>query len=369
MAKSKKRADGLQQQCFRIDGRRYVVYGRNAAEIASKRQKKTEEVLLGIEKRKSPTLRQYYEHFTEQRKDQVKAATLRTQQMHFNACAAVVIDRSGMKFGDLKIQDITPKDCETVRNMLKGSSRTVNDRLAHLSHVFKAAVLDETILRNPCRAIKPIRRTEPPSRKTKHRALTPEETERFFAAAESSYYLECFKLMIQTGLRIGEVAAIQNSDVDYLNNCIHISKTVTRDEQHGYQIGQTTKTESGKRDIPMNDSIKDSIKAQKERNRTIFRNVLQMDGLLFRSPEGRLIREDSVNREVKRICAAAGIEYFTCHGFRATFATRFIEQRPQDYKVLSEILGHSNTKITLDLYTHVMKESKVKAIENINIAM
>ena len=76
-----------------------------------------------------------------------------------------------------------------------------------------------------------------------------------------------------------------------------------------------------------------------------------------------------VNREIKRICKRIGIEKFTCHAFRATFATRFIEQRPQDYKVLSEILGHSNIKITLNLYTHVMKDRKIAAMNAVEIAM
>ncbi|MCF0229463.1 MAG: tyrosine-type recombinase/integrase [Parasporobacterium sp.] len=70
---------------------------------------------------------------------------------------------------------------------------------------------------------------------------------------------------------------------------------------------------------------------------------------------------------MSRICKDAGIERFTCHAFRATFATRFIEQRPHDYKVLQEILGHANIKITLNLYTHVMKDSKVRAMEDLVI--
>ena len=63
----------------------------------------------------------------------------------------------------------------------------------------------------------------------------------------------------------------------------------------------------------------------------------------------------------------AGIEKFTCHAFRNTYATRFIEQRPQDYKILSEILGHKDISITLNLYTHVMTENKVNAMNDVLI--
>ena len=119
--------------------------------------------------------------------------------------------------------------------------------------------------------------------------------------------------------------------------------------------------------IPLTNQALETIRAQRQLNQVVFGNVVHQT--LFRSPEGALLREYQVNREIKRICKKAGIEKFTCHAFRATFATRFIEQRPQDYKVLSEILGHSNTKITLDLYTHVMKDSKIKAMNGVEIAI
>ncbi|MBO6113536.1 MAG: hypothetical protein J6P57_00615 [Lachnospiraceae bacterium] len=47
--------------------------------------------------------------------------------------------------------------------------------------------------------------------------------------------------------------------------------------------------------------------------------------------------------------------------------TRFIEQRPQDYKILSDILGHKDISITSNLYTHVMVDNKVKAMKDLNI--
>ena len=88
---------------------------------------------------------------------------------------------------------------------------------------------------------------------------------------------------------------------------------------------------------------------------------------LFRSVDGCILREYTINREIKRLCKAANIKEFTCHAFRNTFATRFIEQRPQDFKILSEIMGHKDIKITLELYTHVMQESKINAMKEINI--
>ena len=170
--------------------------------------------------------------------------------------------------------------------------------------------------------------------------------------------------MIQTGLRIGEAGAIYRKDIDYSANMLHITKTILRDEIGAYLIGDSTKTDTSTRDIPINDTIRGILKDQIKQN-----GLIRLQGPIFTLPEGGLLREYSVNREIKRICAKAEIDKFTSHAFRATFATRFIEQRPQDYKILSEILGHSNIKITLNLYTHVMQENKIKAMEGITIAI
>jgi len=238
--------------------------------------------------------------------------------------------------------------------------------MAHLSHVFNAAVRDETITRNPCRCIERIKRTEPPARETIHRALSKEETAAFLDAAKDSYYINAFRLMLQTGIRVGELAALNAFDIDS-KNLLHINKTVAKNEIGGHIIGDTPKTDAGNRIIPLTEQALQTIKAQKKLNRIVFNGKTQTVETLFKSPEGTLLREYQINREIKRICKSIGIEQFSSHAFRATFATRFIEQRPQDYKVLSELLGHSNIKITLNLYTHVMKENKIIAMNAVQI--
>ena len=368
MAKLKKRADGRYQTYFTYDGKRYVVYGNSRSDLAQNKLNKLQQLQQGTLDHENPILDKYYDFFTDLRRSKVKESTIRVQTSSFRNCADVVIDRNGKTLGEMRIRDIKPKDCQAVQQALiekKLSTRTINDCMAHLSHVFHAAVRDETIDRNPCRCIEQLRRTETPARETNHRALTVDETTSFFSAAAGSLYINHYKLMVQTGMRIGEVCALNPSDIDLENNCIHVTKTVTRSEVGGYMIGDTPKTESSYRDIPLNDAIRKIIADQK----TLNRKLMTFSTLLFPSEEGKILREYTVNRDIKRICIRNNIQPFTCHAFRATFATRFIEQRPQDYKLLSEILGHANIKITLNLYTHAMKEKKEDAMKNITIAM
>ncbi|MBQ9031835.1 MAG: tyrosine-type recombinase/integrase [Parasporobacterium sp.] len=369
MARIKKRADGRYQSSLTFEGKRYTVYARSLTELNEKKLERLQQLQLMSLNHQNPVLNDYYEKFKEVRRSKVKGSTLLNQAKWYKKTSSIVLD-CGFTLGQLRIRDIRPADIQEVQMKLADTnlaSHSVNDCMSHLSQVFNYAVRDETIEKNPCKCIENIRRTEPAARDTYHRALTKEETSAFFQSAKDSFYLNHFRMMIQTGIRIGELSALRESDIDQKNNCIHITKTITRDEYGNYVVGDSAKTYSGKRDIPLNDVITEIIKNQRRNNKMLF--GMKFCSWLFPSSNGNMLREYTSNREIKRISKAAGIEHFTNHAFRDTFATRFMEQRPQDFKVLSELLGHSNTKITLDLYTHVMKETREKAMKEITIAM
>ena len=153
-----------------------------------------------------------------------------------------------------------------------------------------------------------------------------------------------------------------------------INKTICRNEAGAYVISNTTKTDSGNRTIPLNDDVLDIIKNQENQNKTFFgapensNNISEAkNNLLFRSVEGKVLREYSLNREISRICKQAGIEHFTCHAFRNTFITDAIEQHAEEYKAISAYVGHKHTAITLDLYTHVRPSRMNKVVKDIGL--
>lgn len=368
MAK-KRKTNGYLKQSFTFEGKRIYVRGKTPKELAEKLLKKREELENGVQDLYNPTLNAYYEHFTDIRRTEIKESTLRSQRIQFEVVAGVLL-ANGIKIGDMRIKTITRRNIEDARQILLNNGKTpqyINNCFAHVNHVFNKAVLDDTIDKNPCKALTPLKRIAPLVADTKHRALTEQETKRFFevAAERNSYYINAFLVMIKSGLRIGELTALYRSDIDHKNGFIHVRRTIARNEVGGYIVGDNAKTKSGMRDIPLTDEVFNIIKEQESLNRMIF--GLEINGLLFKSAEGHILREYTLNREIKRICKAAGIEEFTCHAFRNTFATRFIEQRPQDYKILSEILGHKDVSITLNLYTHVMTDKKVEAMQEIMI--
>lgn len=360
-----KRSDGRWQSKFTYNGKQYTVYASKKGDISDAVTKKKEELKSGKLEHDNPALDKYYEIFSEYHRTKVRSATIRSQTMQYNACANVMV--SGTRLGDMRIRDIKPKDIRQVQRALADSgksTRTVNDYMSHLSQVFKEAVKDETVDRNPCLSVAPLKRTELPARETKHRALTKAEAMSFLEAAEGSYYYNAFRFMLCTGMRIGEVAALSRSDIT--KKYIRVDKTITRDENGAYIIGAFPKTDAGRRNIPMTNTISEVIKAQKRHNTEWFGLSFDNNALLFPGAEGGIMRDYSIDREIKRITTKLGMEYFTCHALRATFATRWIEQKPEDFKVLSEILGHADIKITLNLYTHVTEEKKTEVMDKIS---
>lgn len=372
MAKKKTRKDGLRVRTFTYEGKRYYIYGKTNKELNDKEYQKRQELAAGTLDRENPTLSNYYKHFTEIRRGSVREGTMRIQAGQFRTAAAITIDGNGKTFGELQIRDITPRDLQRVQRYLADSGRnasTVNGIMQHVKHVFNTAVRDETIEKNPCVGIVSLKKEETPVRETIHRALSQEETEKFFEAARArnSYYYNVFALMIRTGMRFGEVGALTAFDIDEKAGVIHVRRTITRDEAGCFKIGDGAKTKTSVRDIPLNPEILEPIKDQMNLNRMMFGS--RLPETIFTTTEGHLLEINAITREIRRCCKAAGIEHFGSHAFRATFATRFIEQRPEDYKTLSEILGHADISITLNLYTHVMEDRKRTAMNNISIKL
>ena len=374
MARRTRSTDGRYQKVFRYDGKMYCCKGNSQEEADNKASAKLEELKKGVEQRKNPTLRQYYIEFTENRRGKVGENTLRNQAIEFRNIAAVTIDNTGKEFGDLRLSELKPAILKQVQRALYDDGRTVrtvNDYLAHLSHVLATAIKDELIDRNPCKSLDRLTEKSPaaPVAETKHRALTTEETNKFFstAKAENDSYYNAYALMLQTGMRIGEVGALKTDNVK--GKDIQIRATITRTESNGYKVGDVPKTDAGRRNIPMNGTVEKIIEDQKKLMRDLNGNVIPIDGLLFKSSAKELLREYTVNRAIKRICKKAGIEVFTCHAFRSTYATRYMQQRPNDFLTLSKLLGHKNPNITFKWYCRVTEQAKQEAVNAVVISM
>lgn len=380
-AKEKKKAVTKRVQSnFTFEGKRYYVYGATLKEAHIKAEEKRKELeSRKLKRSKDLTFSEYYERWSEARAGTVKGATIRKQLFQYEAIAAAVIDRNGKRFGDLLLTEIEVQHIRVLQKALlirtdatgkpvtsgkkERTPQTVNDMIAFVSHVLHDAVMERAIDWNPAQGVRNLARTDKPARETFHRALTEKELRSFFEAAADSWYLYLFRFLLASGCRIGEAGALMLSDVK--PDRIEIRRTVTKNEYGVYVIGDAPKTAHGRRDIPMTDAIRDAINAQKAINSAVFgEKVVGLSDTIFRTSWGNLLAVANVDRDIARICQKAGIRKFTAHALRDTFATVCIHSG-MNPKTLQEILGHADFSVTMNVYAHVLEETKVKEMNNV----
>ena len=166
-------------------------------------------------------------------------------------------------------------------------------------------------------------------------------------------------ISLYTGLRIGEVCALKWKNIDFENKCIKVTHTLQRvyeGKKKTKIIYDKAKTKKSIRTIPMAKVLYDKLKPlSKQFSKEAF--VLTGDEEKYFEPLGYRY----VYQNILKDC---DIDYKRYHVLRHTFATRCIAVG-MDIKSLSEILGHANVSITLNIYVHSSFETKNKFINKL----
>ena len=177
---------------------------------------------------------------------------------------------------------------------------------------------------------------------------------------EEMPYKNCILLELYMGLRVGEALALQSSDINLQRNIISVNKTLTTDIDNQVCIGKTTKTYAGERELPIPDFLRGFIIEQMK----IAED--HKDHLLFTTPEGRLVLNSTVNRQLKNAAKKLGIETpLSTHVLRHTYGTRCIESGMRAV-ALQRLMGHTDISITLNTYTSIFNKYKLEEIEKVN---
>ena len=198
-----------------------------------------------------------------------------------------------------------------------------------------------------------------------------------FAEAVKGHKLELlFLTALCTGLRIGEISGLKWSDIDFDNHTLTVNRTVERvalfdkDGKKYYSfIEQTPKTSNGFRTVPIVSYIFNRLlehKVQQDAIKIEIPNFNEYD-LIFCDKKGYYINPNSITGAFHRIQNKMNIpkdEHIKFHGLRKTFATRLFEKGVPP-KTVQTLLGHSDIEITLNIYTQVMENKKVEAINEL----
>lgn len=164
-------------------------------------------------------------------------------------------------------------------------------------------------------------------------------------------------LCLYTGLRIGELLALEWRDIDFGSGAMHVTKSCHDGWQNGRYIKQidAPKTENAYRIVPMPKSLRPILKAMQKRSRCGY----VVPG---RTEQGAQIR--SYQRTFANLLAKLGLPHRGFHALRHTFATRALEVG-MDVRTLSEILGHAGPAVTLKRYAHSLLGHKTEMMNRV----
>lgn len=362
----RQRSDGRIECRFMVNGKNYSCYAPTVKECREKERQLREDIVNGsYTQNRNLILDKYYEEWKNARKGTIKGNTALGNDSRY---------RNHIKpaLGHRKLAEIEKREIVQLQQKLaeKMEPSSVNAIIVQLKTMFNDAVTEDILAKSPAAGVK-LLKVEKKATETYHRALTEEEQKRFMAEAKKEWLYELIALLLCTGMRVGEVSALEWSDIDYVNNVIHVTKTISRTENGEYTVG-TPKSKTSIRDIPMTASIKSILKSQKEKQDMMHGKIMKLNQSVFENLYGGMVFNASVNKAITETLKRVNkdkevIEHFSAHALRDTFATRYIEQggSPQ---VLKTILGHSSLAITMDLYSHVMPNTKQKEMDSIKIA-
>lgn len=230
---------------------------------------------------------------------------------------------------------------------------TIRSVLRLLNAAMASAQEEGLIRQNPCRRIR-LRADETPEQ----RVLTPHEQDQLRAACMQSGDAAAL-LGLYTGLRLGEVCALQWDDVDWEGKTLTIRRTVQRMAQPdgsrrtALSVG-TPKTARSRRVVPLPDFLLAQLDS--------LRQGIQSPWVFGRN--GQAAEPRTIQRKLVAAARELGLQNVHFHTLRHTFATRLLELGV-DVKTVSVLLGHSSTRTTLDFYAHSLQDQQRLAVDRL----
>jgi len=239
---------------------------------------------------------------------------------------------------------------EYVNRLEDMSASTIKKQKLLLSQVLEHAMLTDVIQRNPVEGVQMPPQSHNtkvvyPYEKDEQEKLVAAFTEEKNGRLRLRYGWGCV-LILETGLRAGEALALEWGDIDEEKRTLKVTKNMVRVDGKNL-VQRTTKTESGRRTIPLNSRALEAIQHLKAQ---------QVEGCsyVFATQTGRHLSYRNLLATMEKACEAAGVEHRGLHALRHSFASN-LYARGVEIKVISKLLGHASTQITYDRYVHLFE--------------
>lgn len=364
------RKDGLYQARYTDRwGKRKTIYGTNLRKL----RKQLAEAIADDQSLKSVkgeiTLDQWFERWMEIYKE--KCVRPNTKREYTHIYKKNISPYLGGRF----INSLAKSDIQLLIDRTSENNYAYerqNKVKVILRDMLQRALEDDLIIKNPVSGIK-LRA----DKEIKAKSLSVEEQEIFFDFCRNTFYDNLFNVAVNTGLRPGELFALQIEDIDLISGLIDVNKTLVyqkylTDTKKEFHI-EPPKTKQSYRKVPINSVCRVYLEAQLKLKKIVSeKRPKQQNSYLFttkfNTPLNSQILSDAIKAVIRQINLTRPFddqfELFSGHTFRHTFATRCFENGV-DGKVVQSYLGHASLKMTMDLYTHVTNEKSVSDIEKI----
>lgn len=259
-------------------------------------------------------------------------------------------DRLVHYFGSMRMEQISPRTVSDFLRFLSDdglSAKTISNYRSVLNLIFRSAVFNGDMDSNPLSCV-----DSPKAKSKAHRPAASSEDEEIIKNANDEWKVPL--VLLYTGMRRGELCALQRKHIDYKKKIIRIEQSVYWD--HSQPILKSTKTEAGKRIVPILDPVWDIFKSFEK---------LPAETFLFSATDGKTPyrksqfehRWSAYQKHHKISC--------TAHQLRHSYAT-ILHECGIDAKTAQHLLGHSQISTTLDIYTEFREQSVDAAASVLN---
>lgn len=281
----------------------------------------------------------------------------------------------GTQLGKIKLKDLRATHIQQYYNKLldidKKPVSTVKGLNTRLKPCLSEAEKQGYIQKNYCKMV-----TLPKEDKTREiKVLSASEQKQFIKAIKGHELEVLFLTALSTGLRVGEILGLHWSDINFDKGELTVNRTlqriteISRDgKRESKVIEQAPKSKNSIRTIPVPKNILCKLKdhrLEQNKNRLKLGELYFDNDYVFCNNFGHPIDDKKPARNLKSILSKLDIEPIKFHGLRHTYATRLFEANVPP-KTVQVLMGHYDISITLDIYTHVMEDTKLEAVDKLN---
>lgn len=334
-----RRNDGRWCKTKTINGKKMYFYSAEPTEKKALRDIENQMIEYTGEVQKGKLFKDVAEEWEKEHYEHIQYQTA----LRYKSLTARIVKHFGSKY----IRNITADDIMSFMNMLaeeQFSTKSIKDEMSVIKMIFKYAKIKDYVPENMALYLMPPKGKP----KEERSALDDNEIKMVENSVEYDFGLLAF-FILYSGLRKGEVLALEWEDIDFENNIIKVNKSV---EFVGCSPRlKAPKTKAGERVVPLIDKLKNVLIKYKA------------TGIVF-NQDGHHMNSSYFQRHWKKYEKETGLTV-SPHQLRHTFTTLLYEWDISD-KDTQEILGHADISTTRNIYTHIRQSRMTETLKKIN---